>query len=160
TKMVSRTLNVSAAAVTRLSAPTPLPSVIALRLGSAGAGGGSAAGGGGAGSSFLPQATSSAPMSPRAAKLSRLIVMSGLRSWYREDPTRLDQVWVLDAFLVRFVDLLPLTGIAILRLGDLGKAVALLHGVGPHFACRLGCGAGRAAFDIIKLSHVTLLSGS
>src|SRR5688500_9323404 len=92
--------------------------------------------------SFLPQAAVARSMVTRATArravareagcsiLHTSVRVMGLpSSRERERLAGVDQVGVLDGVLVRLVDLAPLRGVAVLRLGDLREAVARLHRV-------------------------------
>src|SRR5690606_21225420 len=195
--MVSVGAKVVAGVVTRLSLSTWLPrsTEVTLTLGAgAGAGVGTGAGaatggGGGAGSSFLQPARARVPSSAAASaagiglRLMRVSMVSGYgadRSWSvsgrcgrdLQDLAGLDPVGIVQLVAVGVEDPPPLSGLAVVGLGDVREGVAALHGVlGParhlfgradrrlHVAeirlrRRVRLGAADAALDVAEVGPV------
>src|SRR5215207_2469131 len=154
--MVSRRPNVSTGAVTRLSAPMALPTLIdcTANSGAAGAGAGAEASVDGAGASFFlqPGMPSTAKPRPAAQTILRDRIMrallgpSGLGN--REGLAWVDEIGILDDVLIRLVDPLPLAGAAVEVLGDLRERITFHDRVRP---ARRRRGGRAVAFHVTEI---------
>src|SRR5262245_45476320 len=162
--MVSFAANVSDGAVTFLSAPIALPRVAPETLGAGGSVvvGAAARGAGGGGGSLFEQA--SAPTSSTGMRLAVTLFMAA--SWAPGSVlggdlqllARKDLVRILEDVGVGLEDALPLVGVSVVLLGDLGQTVAGLDLV--DLVCLGGGSRGRrSALNVLKIGHVIVFRG-